>query len=459
MPSRLFALSLLVLISLPLAAQTGRPVLMISVDGMRPDYVTHAAEHHLHIPNLLRVLAQGAHAEGVQGVFPTVTYPSHTTLVTGVWPARHGILNNAIFDPERRMHDSWYWYNGQIKVPTLWSAAHSAGLSTASVGWPVTVDADCIDYLIPEYWRGASAADPTNPDDRMLMDAVSRPDNELRQIAERTATPYMNGNDTTIDGDEAKTIYSLDILRRHRPRFMTIHLSSLDEEEHMHGPFSPEADKDLERIDGMIGRLVTQELANDPDAVIAIVSDHGFADISRATNLFIPFIQAGLVQAAPSSKDGAPRILSWKAEPWLAGGMAAIILHDPSDAATTAQVRGILDKLAADSDSGVARILNAEQMQRLGGFPGAAFVVTLKPGYVTGPGIAGPLVTAIPHGGTHGYDPTAVPEMRSSFFILGKGVLAGKDLGVVDMRQIAPTIAGLLGISLPDAAQKSLSIR
>src|SRR5580658_889840 len=99
MPNRLIsrletALAICILVSGPALAQTHQPVLMISVDGMRPDYVTDADSHHLKVPNLRRVLAEGAHSSGVNGVLPTVTYPSHTTLVTGVWPAEHGILNN-----------------------------------------------------------------------------------------------------------------------------------------------------------------------------------------------------------------------------------------------------------------------------------------------------------------------------------------------------------------------------
>ena len=268
----------------------------------------------------------------------------------------------------------------------------------------------------------------------------------------------MNGNDTTIGGDETKTVYSLDILKQHRPRFMTIHLSSLDEEEHLHGPFSPEADKDLEALDGMVGRLMAQELANYPDANVVIVSDHGFADVDHTTNFFVPFVQAGLIQAALSAS-GVLEIKSWKAEPWLGGGMAAIMLHDPADTATLNQVRDLLMKLASDPTSGVAAVRDKQQMSKLGGFPDAAFVVTLKAGYVTGAAVTGPLVvTEATQKGTHGYDPVAVPQMRSSFFMMGKGVGRGKDLGVIDMRQIAPTLAQILGASLPTATQAALPV-
>ncbi|HEY0306561.1 MAG TPA: ectonucleotide pyrophosphatase/phosphodiesterase, partial [Acidobacteriaceae bacterium] len=329
----LHPIALALLLAVPLQAQSHHSVLLISVDGMRPDYVTQADEHHLHIPNLRRIFAQGAYAKGVRNALPTVTYPNHTTLVTGVWPAEHGIENNMRFDPENKLNGAWYWYEDQIKTPTLWSVAHAAGLITASVGWPVTANARDIDYLIPEYWRGSSPGDAVNPDDRFLMNAMARPSGELARIEQRAGKPYMMGNDTTIDGDEIKTIYSLDILKQHRPQFMTIHLSSLDEEEHIHGPFSEEANKDLEALDGMIGRLIGQELSNDKDAVIAIVSDHGFAKIAHATNLYVPFITGGFIELGKSTSR-TPSVKSWKAVPWLAGGMAAILLRDPADTAT-----------------------------------------------------------------------------------------------------------------------------
>jgi predicted AlkP superfamily pyrophosphatase or phosphodiesterase len=433
-----------------------QPVLMISVDGMKPEYVTHADEHHLQLPMLRRILAQGAYAEGVVGVLPTVTYPSHTTLVTGVSPAVHGISNNQRFDPQHTFSGAWYWYADQIKVPTLYDAAHAAGLSTASVSWPVTVDSTAIDYLLPEYWRG-ELGNPTNPDDRLMMNAVSRPDGEVARIAARTSTPYMMGNDTTLEGDEVRTRYSLDILAQHKPIFMTIHLSSLDEKEHEHGPFSPEANATLEGIDAMVGRLAAQELANYPNAAIVIVSDHGFADIDHAVNLYVPFREAGLIDTS-YSPTGALMVKSWKAQPWLAGGVAAIVLHDPADTAARDQVAALLAKLAADPANGIEAVLDRDAVTALGGFPEAAFVVTFKVGFYTGSSLTGAVVTSTPGRGTHGYNPATTPQMHASFFIAGQNIASHKDLGIIDMRQIAPTLAQILGIPLPTATQPPLAI-
>ncbi len=433
------------------------PVLMISIDGLKPEYITEADAHGMKIPYLRTLLAKGTYAEGVVGIWPTVTYPSHTTLITGVWPAEHGIYNNVAFDPLQQYGSAWNWYASEIRVPTLWQVAHHAGLRTASVGWPVSVGATDVDYLIPEYWRGASPSSSSNPGDQLLMAALARPDMLIQQLMP-TAGPYMNGNDTSIGGDEVKTRYTLEILRRYKPAFMTLHLSSLDDTQHAHGPFSPEACADLEALDGMVARLAQQLFAENPNAVLVVVSDHGFMNISNYVNLAVPFIQAGLIHGSVNPAGKSLVVTSWKAEPWMAGGMAAIMLHDPNDQATAQQVKAMLDGLATEPANGIAEILDRDAIKKRGGFPDAAFLVVLKPGYYTGDALTGSLVTAVPgHRGSHGFSPE-YPEMRSSFFAVGAGIARHRDLGVVDMRQIAPTVAGILHVRMTTAKATPLHV-
>jgi predicted AlkP superfamily pyrophosphatase or phosphodiesterase len=113
------------------AAPHPEHVIMISIDGMVPDYYTAPERVGLRAPNLALLKNGGAYAEGVEGIYPTVTYPLHTTLVTGVRPAIHGIVQNRIFeaptDPQTR---SWYWYASALKAETLWGLARKAGLVT-----------------------------------------------------------------------------------------------------------------------------------------------------------------------------------------------------------------------------------------------------------------------------------------------------------------------------------------
>ncbi|HXP83488.1 MAG TPA: ectonucleotide pyrophosphatase/phosphodiesterase [Bryobacteraceae bacterium] len=420
----------------------GAPVLMISIDGMRPDAVTHAAEHGLKVPNLQRFMKEGVYATGVTGVVPTITFPSHTTLVTGVWPAQHGIYSNNTFDPFSETQRFWYWRD--IRVPTLWQAADQAGIVTASVNWPVTVAAKPVRYLIPEYWRAR------NPEDRKLLEALTRPADFLTEL-EAKLGDYTNGDDTTVHGDEIRTKFAIEILSRVKPGFMTLHLTALDETQHESAPFSAESNATLEALDGMVGRLTAAALANDANAVVAVVSDHGFARTDVRVNLTLPFIEQGFIKPGANSGAGP----TWDAAPWPAGPGIAVILHQPEASGTKARVKAMLDKLAANPEYGIARVLDGAEVARMGGFPDAAYFVELKLGYALGTGASGPasgpMVTPVPGTGQHGYLPDR-PEMRSAFFLLGRGLATSQDLGIIDMRQVAPTLAAILGVKLPSAA-------
>jgi predicted AlkP superfamily pyrophosphatase or phosphodiesterase len=436
----------LILLAVAALRAFAAPVLMISVDGMKPEYVLDADAHGLKIPFLRGLLRDGSYAHGVTGVWPTVTYPSHTTLLTGLAPAEHGIYNNLEFDPKHQFADSWFWYAQQIRVPTLWEAAREAGLTTASVGWPVSVGAP-VDFLIPEYWRIFRPTEDLNPSDARLLAALSRPDGMLQGMQKRLG-PYMRGNDPSPPGDEIKTRFALDILSSQKPKFMTIHLSSLDEVEHFHGPFSAEANAALEAIDGQLAQLFAASASNDPTAIALVVSDHGFAAITHRVNLMIAFLHAGLIQT-----NGA-----WKAQPWGAGGMAAIMLNDPADERTASQVRDLLRALKSDPRNGIAEILERDAIKQRGAFPAAAFLVVMKLGYYVIGDTTSALVSDIEGDrGSHGFSPE-YPEMRAAFFIAGSGIARHRDLGLIDMRQIAPTVARLLNIRLPSAPLAPLPV-
>ncbi len=443
---RTIPLALLILTALVVANLTAAPVLMISIDGMRPDYVTHADEHGLKIPTLRKLLVQGAYADGVTGVVPTVTYPSHTTLVTGVTPAVHGIVSNSRFDPLGKNHGSWYWYGQEIRVRTLWEAANQAGIVTASVNWPVTVAARGVRYLIPEVWRAGTE------DDLHLVEALSRPDGWLAQL-EKTLGPFPNATEGTVAGDEGRTRFAIEILETVKPGFMTVHLISLDEAEHQTAPFSEHSRATLEALDDMTGRLIAAARAAQPGTVVAVVSDHGFIRTDHRVNLMVPFVAAGLVRIA---REGGA-VESWEAAPWNAGGSSAVMLKDPSNHAARETAGGVLRKLAASPENGIARILGPEELKQAGGYPDAAFLVEFQPDYESGSATSGPLITPAPSTGAHGYLPDR-PEMRASFFLIGPGITAGRRLGLIDMRQIAPTLAGILGVELPDAKQPKLEL-
>ena len=420
------------------------PVLLISIDGLKPEYVLEADTRGLQVPNLRRFVREGAYASGVRGVIPTVTYPSHTTLVTGASPAAHGIHANTTFDPLGKNQGGWYWYAEDIKVPTVWDEARAAHLSTANVHWPVTVSAR-IDWNLPQYWRTGT------PDDRKLLRVMATPG--LLDGLEKELGPYADGIDESITGDENRAKFAARLIELKHADFTMVYLTALDHEQHQSGPFSKESIRTLERIDAALGPvLVAAEHIYKGRAVVCVVSDHGFARMEKALHLGVAFRKARLIEL-----DAKEKITGWKGMIWALGGSAAIVLKQPQDQATRAQVAGLLAKLAADPANGIARIVEEEELHRRGGFPEAQWLVAMKPGFVVGEDASGPLVTSA-SGGAHGYWPD-FPEMNSSFFVMGPGLKAAKELGVIDMRSIGPTLARFLGVQLPAAEEPALAVQ
>jgi predicted AlkP superfamily pyrophosphatase or phosphodiesterase len=424
---------LALLLALPLSAQ---PLLVISIDGMRPDYVLKADEHGLKIPHLRRILKEGAHATGVRGVLPTVTYPSHTTILTGVWPVKHKIYSNVVFDPLDLNLAGWMWYAQDIAVPTLWQAASKAGLVVGSVSWPVSVAAADINYNVPEYWRASKFPG----EDLKLLRAISTPG--LIAEIEKQAGPYVTDLDDAANGDRQRTRYAVAILKTKHAQFMTVHLASLDHLEHGFGPFSPEANATLEQIDQQVGEL--EDAA--PGATVCVLSDHGFTRTDHNFNIVAAFAEEGLVTMTNK------KVTDWKAFPDLEAGSAAIILKDPKDEATRAKVDKLLHRLAADPKNGIAQILDQKQIAQFGGRPDAAFWVDMQSNFsVVNTDRAAKV------GGTHGYAPSN-PQLLASFFIAGKKIKAGADLGEIDMRSIAATLAKSMGVSFTTADLPALPV-
>ena len=425
---RILALTV-VLFALPAAAAP--PVLMIAIDGLRPQE-WQRRDNGLDLPNL-RGLAAGGTSAAVTGVLPTVTYPSHTTLITGTAPRQHGIGNNLTFDPLRGNADGWYWYASDIKAETLWQAAAHAGRTVVNVHWPVSVGVPGLTANLPQIWRTGMA------DDDKLMAALSTPGLPLAE-----AGPYPTGKDESIAGDQGRTAQAIALLRRVKPDFATVYLTGFDHEQHEAGPDSPAARAVLVRIDAAVGQLVAAARAINPQTTVVVVSDHGFAPTARTTNLFVPFINAGLIRLNGSA------IASWDAIPWMAGGSAAVRLARPDDAALKAKVAAVLAEVAADPAAGIDRVMDAAAIAAAGGSADAVFWVNCQPGWLMGGKLDGIQGEATTTKGMHGYFPD-VPEMRASLIANGPGITAGRDLGVIDMRAIAPAVAAQLGVSLRDA--------
>jgi predicted AlkP superfamily pyrophosphatase or phosphodiesterase len=412
-------------------------VMLISVDGMKPEAIIDAQRHHLKVPNLRALMTDGVYATGVRGVLPTLTYPSHTTLLTGASPAKHGIYGNTTFDPLLRNQRGWYWYAEDLKVPTLWDAAAAAHIETANIYWPVSVGAN-ITYNLPQIWRTGT------DDDLKLQRALST--QGLEQDLSAGLGRYPGGMQETVGEDEIRARFAIRLLQKKHPRFFTVYLTGLDTEEHLSGPFSAKSNETLERLDAVVGSLRAAAEQEAPGrATICVVSDHGFAPVEHDVNLYAAFLQAGLFNV---DKDN--NVTAWKAMLWPAGGSAAVMLADPADAQVRARVKALLDQLESDPANGIDRILTREEIQRGRGFPDAAYLISLRSGYEMGYSLTQPLIVKPGNLGMHGYLPERA-EMRSAFFIVGPHIAKAKSVGEIDMRQIAPTIASILRVRLGGA--------
>lgn len=446
-------LIILLAMAMHLAAQTvagPRALLLISIDGLRPDYVLEADKHGMKLPHLTALAREGAAAMGVRGVLPTATYPSHTAIITGAAPARHGIVANHPFGHAVKDLDVWYYYAEDIRVPTLWDAAAQAGYVTGSVSWPVTVGATSIRWNIPEY------ALTRTPEDVRITRGASTPG--LMAELEKKAGPYLTEVSDATKRDWARTRYAVEMIRQKRVRFATVHLAATDNQQHRHGPFSPQLAAALAEIDQMVGELRDAIRAEDPRAAVCVVSDHGFAPVTKVLWLDAAFVKAGLItlkkQDTTVEKAG---IADWVARPWHAGGSAAIILKNPADADARAKVKALLDRLAADPENGVAAILDEHAIRELGGDPAAQYWVTMRAGFMVSPTLQPSIVSVVSARGAHGHAPT-LPEVAATFIVAGEGIAAGRNFGLVDMRSIAPTLARVMSVPFPSAEAPALEV-
>lgn len=414
-------------------------VVLVSIDGLRPEYLLEADARGERIPHLRKLLASGAVADGMEGTWPTVTYPAHTTLVTGVSPNVHGIVSNHPLDPKLVNDDGWYWYAPTIRAPTLWSVAHAAGLKVGSVYWPVTVGAPEIDWNVPQFWRTKTDFD----DD--LMRALATPGLAAEIEARYHTLPAEHR------GDKERADAAELLLRDKRPELTLVYFTDLDTVQHGRGPFSPEAYATLEAIDVGVGRLVaaSAEAGTLADTTFVIVSDHGFSTIHDTLRPQTTLVAKGLI-----SLDVRGRVSAWEASVAANGGSCGVYLARPGDAALKARARAAIDAFVVEAAGGVAKVHEASDVQARGGYEGATWVLEAAEGFAFSGALVGPARGPSRDRGAHGYPPT-MPAMRASFVASGARVRPGR-LGQVKMIDVAPTVARWLGVSLPRAEGKAI---
>ena len=417
--------------------EAGPRLLLISIDGLAPASYLDPEAAGLAIPNLRALAAEGVFASGVTGVLPTVTYPSHTTLTTGVPPRVHGILGNRIFDPTGRSNEAWHWYASEVRVPTLFSAAYASGLITAAIAWPVTVGLE-VDAVVPEYWRTGSDA----PADGKLLEALSSAA-LFSEVAERRGEPIGYPLTDRDRGDLA-----LHVLATRKPRLLAVHFVEHDFAQHDFGAGSAAAKAALERVDGEVGRLraALAELGLAERTLVVVVSDHGFLPTARDLHPNALLRRAGLLEV-----DATGRITTWRAAFDPQCGTAFLRLADAADARTLSAARKLVEDEAARPGSGLRAVLGAPEIEALGGDPAVTpLALDAREGFSFELGTA-TWATPAKKRSNHGHAPVR-PELEAAMIAAGPGLARSGNLGTVPMTRIAPTLARYLGVTLSELA-------
>jgi predicted AlkP superfamily pyrophosphatase or phosphodiesterase len=419
-------------------------VVLVSVDGLMPDMYLNPDAHGLKVPTLRWLVKNGAVSDGVESVFPTVTYPSHTSMVTGVNPGKHGIVSNRAFDPLENDLESWRWYTEEIKREPIWSIAERHGYDAALVHWPVTLGAKA-KWILPEFWRAK------NVQDQKLMRVVATPG--LLQDVARANPDFWTRYVPPNVSDDALTDVALHILNKAKPQLLLLHLVEVDGAQHRNGIDSPEARAAIETDDRQLARIfqAVGHLGLAGQTAIVVVSDHGFRAASKMVRPCTLLRQAGLIETTPEGK-----IANWKATLHANSGQAYVYIQDPADQATREVVRGLFAAKILLAESGIGRIYEADEIRSRGGDSGAFLALEAAEDYQFGPGCTGDYVAPSAYRATHGFDPTR-PEMRASLLMTGPAIPHGT-IAAARLIDIAPTIAAWLGLAMTDVDGKQLRI-
>ena len=391
------------------------------------------------LPNFRKYLEGGACVKNVRTYYPTITYPAHTSIATGVYPDRHGITGNDVYYPEACSRP-WCWFHDAVKATDIFTYAKRAGLTTAGVFWPVTGCHPDIDYLIDEYWsqgendtkRAAFARSGTSP--------------EIMKIVDRYVDDLVERHHPIADRFVINC--AADIIREYSPDLIMIHPANIDGYRHGNGLFNEKVNEGIRETDEWIGQLCAA--AGDAGTLdrtdLVLISDHGQLEIKRSIKLNTLLADGGFMTVA----DG--RITGYKAYIRSGGMCAYCYVYDKT---VKDGVYEYLCHLRDEGIYGISEVLTeaeARERFRLGGE--FDFVIETD-GYTSfSEGFMRPLIDSFSRDdyrlgrATHGYMPQKGPQ--PVLYTKGPSFAAGAELEKCDIVDEAPTFARALGFDMPD---------
>lgn len=437
------AIALLSLLELPnvVAASSGVAsvnVAIISIDGMRVDYLFEAAEKGIRIPTLQNLMKQGTTAEAAISVTPAMTFPAHTSMVTGVVPNKHGILINCedswrrlrshgqLGIPKQSTCDHHYFYN-EINATSLFTFLPENNITkVVGVDWPVTVGLEAL-ALYP-----GNDDNPSNFDEAEFLYSTLKGDITKEFFKEIQLFWTLN--------DSQRCELASQMIEEYKPQMMYFHMNDLDYVEHHSGYMSPKAIETLEYIDVGIGKILAtlEKVGMLNSTVVIITSDHGFTNISQTVNPQVVFNTFGLFDDGTLYPyDGS------------GGGLFPIYTTPNMTAFGEAQLKYAVGTIMNDSANGVSRAYSQQELMQMGAFgPDVYMALEGNMSVDFGNAMTGSLITP-PHDlGEHGYTSNHT-EMYASFIIAGPGICVNKTISPIHLYDIAPTIAQIFGLQYP----------
>lgn len=424
-----------------------KKLIVFSADAM----VTEDLEYLETLPNFKKYLKGCSMVKRVSSIYPTITYPCHTTMVTGVWPDKHGVCGNLILEPGASPVP-WKWdYSAVTWKEDIFTKAKKAGYSTAAIFWPVTGNHPYIDYLIDEYWTQGEGDTPRQAWKRMgsserMLDLVER------HIGKNEIRKHPQSERFIMD-------CACELIRTYKPDILFLHPANIDDYRHKTGLFNDRVRLGVEETDRWIGELMeTLEAEGELENTnFVLTSDHGQLDVKRTINLNIIFARQGLIQ---KGEDGS--LQSWDA--WCqSGGLSAMIyLKDPLDKACYEKVYALLNHLKEEGIYGISQVFTereARERYHLGGE--FSFVLESDDYTSFGDKTEGPLVTGYDtmdyrYGkATHGHLPFKGPQ--PIFVVKGPDFREHVILEEGRLVDQAPTYAKILGITLDGADGRPLN--
>ena len=423
----------------PAAGPASEPtVIVISLDGF-PAYLFQ--DPRLPAPTLLRMMREGASAKGMTIVNPAVTWPNHTTLATGVPPAKHGVLYNGllIVEPDQAAHVEPRTRADLVRVPTLYDVAHQAGLKTAQVDWIPWQTGGTIDWAFEEI------PNPKGAVEQEMIAAGLAAGNDFEE--------FKKGNIQWRD--LMWTRAAIHILKSHQPNLMYFHLLNIDGTHHRYGPRTPAGMSAIALADARVAELLAalDQSGLRDRATVIVVSDHGFKGTKRSIRPNAALAKEGYIQL-----DGG-KISRAAASVVPEGGTAMVYLRTPEAVAAAAKIKSLLGAL-----EGVDRVIEPGDFAALGmPLPQdnpqmADLILVAKPTY----GFAGPAegepVVDVTEGmtiGLHGYLADD-PDMNAIFIAWGRGIRKGVRIDSLRNVDVAPTVAALLGLRLDGVDGRAL---